>query len=181
MHWITTGCARCGHPDPACTRCVSAAFDVARSAAVYEGAARDAMLRFKLGGERRAAKQLAEAMVRVAPAADIVTSVPGTRRTEKERGFNPAEEIARHVAKAMRLPYRRLLAKTRDTADQAGLSKAQRQQNLAGAFVAIRPAVGRVLLVDDILTTGATANECARALVPAGVGQIAVLTFATAR
>lgn len=184
VEWITTCCARCGYPtprpQPTCARCRDLAFDVGRAAAVYDGPARDAMLAFKLGGERRAARDLAAAMARVVPAADVVTAVPSTRRAKAARGFNPAEELARHVAMTMNRPYGRLLAKIRETADQAGLGRTDRRANLAGAFKA-RPVEGDVLVVDDILTTGATADACARALREAGAAKIGILTFATAR
>ena len=138
---------------------------------------------FKVGGERRASADLARAMAAVAHRlgeADTVTFVPATARSMAARGFNPAEELASHVARAVRLPCARLLRKTMETADQTDLSRSERARNVRDAFVA-GPAPGaRVLLVDDILTTGATADECARALRAAGAAQIAILTFAVA-
>jgi predicted amidophosphoribosyltransferase len=110
---------------------------------------------------------------------DAVAFVPATRRSVHERGFNPAEELARPIANGMKAPLRRLLTKTRDTADQAGLGPAQRRANLAGAFEA-KAAPRRVLLVDDIFTTGATADACAAALIAAGATTVDVVTFARA-
>jgi predicted amidophosphoribosyltransferase len=137
---------------------------------------------FKLLGERRAARSLAERMVpgaRTLPA-HIVTWVPSTGRAHAARGFNPAEELARPLARGLRLRARPLLAKMRETSDQAGLSRAGRGANLFGAFAARGPIPPHVLLVDDILTTGATAHECAWALKLAGARTVCVVTFARA-
>lgn len=158
------------------------AFARARAACVYDGPARDAVKAFKLLGERRAARALAQRMI--APAAgldgDVITWVPSTRASESARGFNPAEELARPLAWALRLPARRLLSKRRETRDSAGLSREQRIANLWDAFAEVGPVAGHVLLVDDILTTGATADECARALLCAGAREVTVVTFARA-
>ena len=185
--WITTGCARCGRPaarDTAdCKDCRAPppAFRRARAAAVYAGPARDALKAYKIGGERRSAKHFAGAMGGATAEldADVVTFVPSTRLGRSKRGFDPAEELALHVARMLGKPKRRLLRKVRETADQASLDASERRRNLRGAFEA-RHAAGAVLLVDDIFTTGATARECAATLASAGIPQIDVLTFARA-
>lgn len=158
------------------------AFGHAHAAAVYEGPAREALKAFKLLGERRSSQWLAARMVPSARAlrATVVTWVPATRPSEVARGFNPAEEIARPLAMRLRLPARRLLKKRRDTLDSAGLSREQRRLNLLDAFVARGRVAGHVLLVDDIFTTGATAEECAKALKAGGCGAVSVATFARA-
>src|SRR5688500_10175804 len=181
IRWYTAAaCDRCGLPGPprraggdgrdshgshvrqTCRRCrdQEAAFDRVRAACGYEGPAREALKAFKLLGERRTARWLADRMVPVARAlnGDVVTWVPSTRASEAARGFNPAEVIARPLARSLRLPARRLLAKRRDTLDSAGLSKEQRRVNLWQAFGAKSPVAGHILLVDDIFTTGATAD-----------------------
>ncbi|MGH2785351.1 MAG: ComF family protein [Actinomycetota bacterium] len=184
--WIVPpACARCGAPGRAsrCRWCPSldTAIDRARSACVYAGPARDAVKAFKLLGERRTARRLVRPMVEPAASlgGDVVTWVPATRASEAARGFNPAEELARPLARSLRLPCRRILIKRRETRDSAGLSREERRVNLYEAFVA-RKARGHVLLVDDILTTGATAAECAGALKEAGAGMVSVVTFARA-
>jgi predicted amidophosphoribosyltransferase len=146
---------------------------------VYEGPARDALKAFKLGGERRSARALARSMLLAAEGlgGDAVTFVPATRAALTARGFNPAEELARWIAAWCGLPLERLLVKTRETADQSGLGRTERRANLAGAFRASR-APRCVLLVDDVYTTGATADACARALREAGACHVDVLTFA---
>ena len=140
------------------------------------------MKSFKLLGERRTARWLA---ARMAPAArvldaNVVTWVPATRGSEAARGFNPAEELARPLALMIRRPARRLLIKRRETRDSAGLSREQRRANLYEAFASSPAVRGNVILVDDILTTGATAGECAAALKGAGARSVSVVTFARA-
>jgi len=151
----------------------------ANAVAIYTGVARDALLAFKLRGERRAARAMARRMASIAPHADLVTFVPSTRRARVQRGFDPAEELARPLARAIGVPCRRIVRKTKETADQAGLPREARLKNVAGAFEA-SGGPGTVLLVDDVMTTGATAEACARALVASGIGKVAVLTFARA-
>ena len=109
-----------------------------------------------------------------------MTWVPSTRRSGTVRGFTPAEELARPLARALVLPVRRLLAKTRETKDQAGLSRRERRENQIGAFAPVARVPTRVLLVDDIMTTGATADACASALKAAGARRALVVTFARA-
>ena len=137
------------------------------------------LMSFKLGGERRAARPMAGLMAGCARElqADVITFVPSSRASLAERGFNTARELARALAPLVRTPCSGLLRKTRETADQAALGRDQRRRNLAGAFRADR-AMGRVLLVDDVMTTGATADACARALRAAGAPDVMVVTFA---
>lgn len=188
VRWIADPiCDRCGIPTgapvDACAACASRrpGFRRVRAAALYAGAARDTLISFKLTGERRAARAIGSWMAEAAGAVDgdCVTFVPATRRSLRERGFNPAAALARAVARATGLPLASLLRKTRETPDQAGLGAQERRRNLAGAFAA-RWSPRRVLLVDDIVTTGATAEACAAALRAAGAGQIDVLAFARA-
>lgn len=189
VRWIgPDACDRCGRPRSprldSCGDCRrrSFAFDRARAAAVYEGPAREVVKAFKLLGERRMAADLAERMVAAAKLlpADVVTWVPSTRASEVERGFNPAESLARPLARGLRLPARPLLVKTHATTDQAGLSREERRSNLRGVFRATGRIPLRVLLVDDILTTGSTAHECASELKRAGAREVSVVTFARA-
>ena len=112
--------------------------------------------------------------------ASVITWVPSTRASEAARGFNPAEELARPLARFIRRPARRLLIKRRETRDSAGLSREQRRANLYEAFAASGAVRGHVILVDDILTTGATAGECAAVLKGAGARSVSVVTFARA-
>lgn len=143
----------------------------------YAGAARDLVLALKLRGKRPAARPLAEAVVRriqaSGTAAEAIAWVPGRRRDIRIRGFDHAELIAREVSRLTGLPTTRLLERVMDRPDQTTLSSQARRTNLQGAFVA-RSVVGKVLLVDDLVTTGATASACARALRQAGAGLVEV-------
>jgi len=185
--WIAEMCARCGRPvSRSVERCADCrepepAFSVARAPAVYRGVARDVLMSFKLGGERRAARQMAEMMSRRAERmrGDALTFVPSSRTSMAERGFNTAQELARGLSRVAGVPCVRLLRKTRETADQASLDRRGRRANLRGAFVSA-PSPRRVILVDDVMTTGATADSCARALRAAGALDVMVLTFARA-
>lgn len=190
VRWIDANvCSKCGRPGPSpvarCGDCRGRglAFDRAAAVAVYEGPAREALKAFKLGGERRSAAAFARWMVPAALSLGTVacvTWVPSTRRSDAERGFTPAEELARPLARALALPARALVAKVRATRDQSELSRAERRTNLQGAFVPRARPPARVLLVDDIMTTGATADVCAAALKRGGARRVVVATFARA-
>jgi predicted amidophosphoribosyltransferase len=103
-----------------------------------------------------------------------------TRREERARGFNPSRLLARATARSLGLPERRLLVKVRETVPQRALSAREREVNLRDAFRAVRSGQGAALLVDDLLTTGATADECARTLKEKGFQRVIVLTVARA-
>ena len=190
VRWIdANACAKCGKPErrpvPRCSDCRDRdlSFDRARAVASYEGAAREALKAFKLGGERRLARIIAHWMVPPAlalGAAQAVTWVPSTRRSDAARGFTPAEELARPLAKALAIPALKLLAKIRETKDQACLKGHERRENQRDAFAQNARVPARVLLVDDIMTTGATADACASALKAAGARRVVVVTFARA-
>jgi ComF family protein len=111
-----------------------------------------------------------------------VVPVPLSRRRWRERGFNQAERIAKVVGRHAGLRvHTRLLVKKRDSPPQAGLTAASRRRNVTGSYRASIPAAleGReLLLVDDVLTTGATADAAAKALLRAGASAVDVLTLA---
>ncbi len=111
---------------------------------------------------------------------DLVTFVPMSPLDRRERGFNQAELLARGVARRLRKPVRRTLEKVRITPPQARLTARQRRTNLRDAFGLLRYGGERVLLVDDIGTTGSTAEECARALKCGGYPSVVVFTVARA-
>lgn len=165
-------------------------FDSARSYAVYEGALVRAIVTLKfeeitpLGSWF--ARRLAEVVQRGGEtlAADVVVPVPLHGDRLRERGYNQAELIARPLARRLRLPYRPvLLVRTRPRPDKLHLTLEERWESVRGAF-ATRPGSKvdnlRVLLVDDVMTTGATLDACARALREAGAKSVTGLTVARA-
>jgi ComF family protein len=109
---------------------------------------------------------------------DIVVPVPLHRRRARSRGFNQSELLARAVARPLGLPVAsRVLRRSRDTPAQSALPAAARRRNVRGAFTCRRLDGEHVLLVDDVLTTGATAEAAARAMLAAGAGCVHVLVL----
>lgn len=125
---------------------------------------------------RRLADAVLEARIRVGS----VTFVPMTADERHARGFNQARVLAGVVAARLGLPMRGVLRKVRRTAPQAGLSAARRRENLRGAFRALPSRGERVLLIDDICTTGSTAEACSKALLRAGSRSVDVMVVARA-
>lgn len=169
-------CAGCARDVPACPP-LEPLPPLSRLTAgwLYEGAARSLVLGLKLRGMRGHAVPLAEAACRAAwrdgLAGDVVTWVPCSRRAAGVRGYDHAAVLARHVAERLGLPLAPLLDPKGSRYDQTGLGAAQRRNNLKDAFVA-RPVHARVVLVDDVMTTGATICTCARALLNAGAARV---------
>jgi predicted amidophosphoribosyltransferase len=123
------------------------------------------------------------AAIGTAAAVDLVTCVPAHRGHKLERGFNQAELLARDLARAAGLPFAPLLVRTRHGRRQSGLAKSERAANVRGAFALVRDArrvaagAKRVLVMDDVFTTGETLNQCSSMLVAAGL-EPHVFTFA---
>ena len=189
-------CPRCGLPyspfvaPGVCGPCRGGgrAFRRARAGLVYEDDVRLAVHALKFGGRERIAHVLgtlaAELWLRPGKLEGYaaVIPVPLSAKRRRERGFDQAEVIARAVAKHAAIPIRRrLLVKRRDCPPQTGLSASARRKNVASVYRASVPRSLRgrdVLLVDDVLTTGATVEAAARALRRGGCGGVDVLTLA---
>ena len=156
-----------------------------RAAAAYEAPLSAAIHRFKYNGWRALAGPLASLLTaRLAvdglPASQLV-AVPLHGARQRQRGYNQSEELARALRARLGLPVPpgRLL-RTRDTPPQVGLDRLRRRDNVAGAFAWSGPHGGGepVLLIDDVVTTGATLEACAAALKLAGFGRISGITLA---
>lgn len=114
---------------------------------------------------------------------DLLMPVPLHPKRRRERGYNQSEILARSLARRLALPWSPALARVRPTAPQVGLTDAQRQENVRGAFHCRRPeqvSKRRILLIDDVMTTGATVASAAKALLDAGALRVSVLTVARA-
>lgn len=154
---------------------------------LYGGPAGGLVRNLKYRGISRLAEPMGRQMVRafegLQPAQiDCVVPVPMHVRRTRRRGVNHALLLAREVAGGLRLPLEEALVRTRNTRQQARLNDAERLHNMDGAFAVAGSVAGkRVLLVDDVCTTGATANACAAALLEGGAGAVLLLCFAQAR
>lgn len=183
-------CRRCALPTafdtPVCESCKGAElyFDAARAPLRYEGVGQELVHALKYRGYMPVVpKVAAPLMVESLSGAwsfDAVVPVPLHRFRLARRGFNQASEIAREVAGSLEARYSETLWATRRTRDQVELSAAERRDNVAGAFRAEGRVGGKILLVDDVLTTGATLSACSEALREAGAAEIHALTLCRA-
>lgn len=146
----------------------------------------ESLRRYKFRGRRYYAESygelLAMMLLRENVEFDVLTWAPVSKKRKKERGFDQAEVLCRVVAGALGVPYQRTLQKTRDIPPQSSQkSEEARRANVMNAYVPVAPEqfVGKhVLLLDDIVTTGATLTECSRVLLTAGAAQVDCATVA---
>ncbi len=186
-------CPRCGHsvgPYGSCPVCVShkPRFEAAVRIGVYGGPLAVLVRKAKFNGLRQAVPLLAEvlrarlAQTDVLADVDVVTPVPLHWWRYYRRGYNQSALLARALVRpGPAVPLKRALVRVRNTPPQVGLSRTARIENVRGAFRARRPETVRgktVLLVDDVMTTGATADACARALLEAGAARVRVAVAA---
>jgi len=188
-------CERCNQPfegaitgEFQCSNCVDKeyCFDYAVCGCRLTGVARECVHQFKYQralwvGPELAALMIAAARERIVwENVDMVVPVPLFPSRQRERGFNQAEWLARRLVRALPAPLcKGNLRRIRDTNNQALLNAAERIENVSGAFAVRDPKPflqRRVVLVDDVFTTGATTNECARVLRSAGAVSVIVLT-----
>jgi ComF family protein len=174
-----------------CRDCASGGrfFTLARAVGVYDGVLKDFVHAIKFHGRRELVEGIGVLMARVAArekamrTSQLLVPVPLHPKRLAERGYNQAELLARTVGSCLGLPTRTALARSILTGEQNKLGRRQRHDNLRGAFVVPHPievAGKSILLVDDVITTGATANECSRALLRAGAATVRVLAAAVA-
>ena len=190
-------CFLCGDPvagdvqhDYSCFSCSREPpfFDRARSCVRYEGAAGEALRALKYRRSLWVAPDLSGLLFAGVQAEyydcpfDLVTAVPLYPPRRRARGFNQSALLGRMLARRLHLPFREnLLRRTRPTVTQTGLTAPQRAANVCGAFrigLFARAAGRRILLVDDVMTTGATVNACAGALKKGGAVSVHVITVA---
>jgi len=193
-------CAACGVPfeldagdGSLCGACIASppTFDAARAAVIYDELPRRLLMRFKYGGREHSARLMARHM-RMAGGdwldddRALLVPVPLGRWRLWRRGYNQAALLARALGRdSAAFPLLDALVRTRETRASGGLGRRQRQANVRGAFAVAEHAVPRiagrpVILVDDVITTGATCSSCATALRRAGAGLIHVLGWARA-
>ena len=179
-------CERCGAPTAwpvrRCRECSGRrlAFASARAAVEYDERVRRLVAGWKERGLRRLSAQAADVVAAGVerPRVATLTFVPPDRARVLERGHHPAERLARELGERWELPVAPLLARTRAVPHQRGLSLADRRRNVAGAFRPAARSPARVALVDDVYTSGATANAAASALRKGGARRVEVVTFA---
>ncbi|HTY08170.1 MAG TPA: double zinc ribbon domain-containing protein [Candidatus Edwardsbacteria bacterium] len=205
--WPEGSCQRCGQPLPEaplpkdlaanqdevlCQRCRIPGWSCAavRTPGPFEKPVADAVHLLKYSDRRAVAATLAGLMAAAAGAdpryrrADLVLAVPLHGARQRERGYNQAQLLAAEVGRIMGKPCpERVLARIRHTGSQTKLDREQRQDNVRDIFAVRRPARvqgATVILVDDVLTTGATIGSCGQALLRAGAAQVLALTAAAA-
>ncbi len=169
-----------------CIRCQNEthSFKLNRSPLIYDGTAKDLVYQLKFGKKKYIARTLGALMsdtyIKNRMNAEIVVFVPMTASETKTRGFNQAELIAYDIGKRLDIPVLPALEKIKDTSAQKELGGKERRENLKDAFVCVYNQVKgrRILLIDDIFTTGATAEECTKTLLKAKAREVSVLTGA---
>jgi competence protein ComFC len=181
-------CERCGAPTvrpvARCNECEGRriAFASARSAVAYDSGAKALVAAWKehalRGLARDAGALVAEVVAR--PRAYTITFVPPDADRALKRGHHPAESLARALGSHWQLQTVALLERTGPARPQRGLGLAERRRNVRGAFRAVGRAPSRVVLVDDVYTSGATAASAASALRKGGARHVEVITFARA-
>jgi ComF family protein len=151
---------------------------------VYSGRLERAVRAFKFHGTTRLSKlfgeQLAKAVKKSSWKIDSICPVPLHWARRLERGYNQSALIGKHISKQSSIPYAPYLRRTKRTQQQAKLGKLERLSNVADAFVS-KPCKGTVLLIDDVITSGATTQACIRALLEAGASSVKVAAIARAK
>ena len=182
-------CVRCGRHKVGigdyCDECAKMPlyFDEARSCVNYDGNAKDLIRRLKYGNAVYLVNTLSQYLLDVLLfsdwQADCITFVPMHKSRQKKRGYNQAERLAKALADRVDIPCKTLLEKTKKTVNQARLDRAERLETIKGSFSAVGECPEHVILVDDVMTTGATVNECSKVLKSNGAKVVYVLTFAS--
>ena len=179
-------CERCGTPTVwpvrRCRECAGRrlAFASARGAVHYDEAVRAFVAAWKERSLRRLAAAAVSVVLEVVPppVADVLTFVPPDPDRGLKRGHHPPRQLAEQLAEYWDLPLAGPLRRRRAAKRQRGLSRAKRRRNVAGVFAAKGPVPQSIVLVDDVYTSGATANAAASALRKGGARRVEIATFA---
>lgn len=189
-------CQKCGKPTTIevdeCRECrdKSIHFSTARSTAFYEGNLREAIHKFKYDNGKSLGDVFAKLSYKILKEEkkffniDMVTYVPLGRKKELERGYNQSKLIAESISSLISKPCVSILVRVRETEDQNKLDMEKRHTNVKNVFLVskkINIKRKRILLIDDVYTTGATVNECSKMLKAAGAEEVRVLTIARAK
>lgn len=187
-------CQKCGKPiqdlkgRTICFDCVktSPIYERGWSVFIYEGMVKETIYRFKYGGHREYAKYLGHLMTKRIKSeelleVDLIIPIPIHINRKRKRGYNQAEELAKVVSKELGIPMdTSIITRIKDTKPQSGLSIVQRQNNIKKAFQ-IKDKINleqmKILLVDDIYTTGTTINYCSTLLKKRGAKEIYFLSL----
>lgn len=163
-------------------------FNYLYSSLKYENVVRNKIISYKFGEASYMYKTFAKIIInntkiyRFLESYDIITAVPMYKLKKNARGYNQSELVAKEIAKQANITFcDNILIKTKSTKVQSTLTKKQREDNVKGAFEVLNELLvnnKKIVLFDDIYTTGSTVNECARALKKAGANEIFVLTIA---
>ncbi len=166
-------------------------FSAAHSSCVYEGCIKELIHKFKYNNKRILAGVFTSLMLdfiednpEITDGVEMITFVPLHNRRLNERAFNQSELLAVNIGKKLKIPVTDCLEKIRLTKNQNELSRDERLINIAGAFRIKRnakqdlPKGADILMIDDVMTTGATLNETSRVLIEAGAGKVRCFTLA---
>ncbi len=190
-------CHKCGNPQEfdfgkhaICGECISnePAFDQARFAFKYNALTARIITRMKYGDKTQSVKKVADFMISKIPAfeqrPDIITSIPISNKKLFSRKFNQSADITSHISRATNIMSdNHILRRAKNVPPQASLKRAERLKNMKGVFIIDRKKLDKIkdktiLLIDDVMTTGATINEATGILKNSGVSKVYVLTFA---
>jgi ComF family protein len=193
---VNSHCSRCAQPFPAspskhlCEACLKRppAFSMVHAACTYQDRVKNAIHHLKYRNQVNLAQPLGQLLSKTVSAAengfipDCIIPVPLHPSRLRERGYNQALEISRPLAHTMQIPIdSRLLQRIRKTPQQQGLSAAERRKNLHNAFaLTATPAASKILLVDDVMTTGETVRECCRVLLHGHIAEVQVAVIGRA-
>ena len=168
-----------------CRECLTNApsFSMVLNYGIYSDALAEAINLMKFSGLRRLANPMGKLFLNLEmPECDGIIPVPLSKSALRERGFNQSLLMAKVISKKLKTPlYMDILLKRKDTLPQVGLSSKERMKNLKGVFkTSGKINKLRLLLLDDVMTTGATARECSKTLMSAGAKEVIVITLARA-